>query len=47
MAILLNLVKLNSLQGNRDLSCEERLKECGLTTLETSRLRGIKQKFYN
>ena len=24
----------------RDLSCEERLKECGLTTLETKRLRG-------
>ena len=24
----------------RDLSCEERLKECGLTTLETRKLRG-------
>ena len=26
----------------RDLSCEELLKECGLTTLETRRLRGNK-----
>ena len=24
----------------RDLSCEKRLKECSLTTLETRRLRG-------
>ena len=24
----------------RDLSCEERLKECGLTIMETRRLRG-------
>ncbi len=28
--------------GFRDLSYEKRLKECGLTTLETRRLRGIK-----
>ena len=30
------------IQRLRDLSYEERLKECGLTTLETRKLRGIK-----
>ena len=32
--------QLNSFQGLRDLSYEERLKECCLTTLETRILRG-------
>ena len=31
--------------GLRDLSYEERLKECGLTTLETQRLRGNSIQF--
>ena len=32
----------NIISGLRELSYEERLKECGLTTLETMRLRGDK-----
>ena len=31
--------------GLRDLSYDDRLKECGLTILETQRLRGINLKF--
>ena len=30
------------ISGLRDLRYEERIKECGLTTLETQRLRGTK-----
>ena len=33
--------------GLRDLSYEERLKECGLTTLETRSLRGSNRGFYD
>ena len=33
--------------GMRDLRYEERLKEFGLTTLETRRLRGIKYNIYD
>ena len=32
--------------GLRDLRYEERLKECGLTTLETRRLRGDQIKVF-
>ena len=31
----------------RDLRYEERLKECGLTTIETSRLRGDQIEVFN
>ena len=33
--------------GLRDLTYEERLKECGMTTLETRRLRGEVFKILN
>ena len=33
--------------GVRDISYEERLKECGLTTLATSRLRGCQIEVLN
>ena len=33
------------ISGLRDLSYEERLREVGITTLETRILRGIKYKF--
>ena len=32
--------------GLRDLSYDDRLKECGLTTLETRRLRGGSNKSF-
>ena len=34
------------IQGPRDLTYEERVKECGLTTLETRRLRGDQIEVY-
>ena len=33
--------------GLRDLTYEQRLKECGLTTLETRRLRGDQIEMFN
>ena len=33
--------------GLRDLTYEERLKECGLTTIETRRLRGDQIEVFN
>ena len=42
---MLENIKTKLIPGHRDNSYEERLRECGLTILDTRLLRGVKYTF--